>query len=176
MADIKLKFPTSNADSIALTGTMASLATSSTLVAGRAFAAVDNTTNLDVDHIVHGAFRTGGSAGTANTTIEIWAIVPTSIASGTPTWPDTFGGTNAAVTITSRGMLYGYGRLIGQVWIDATTASRTYSFGGFSVAAAFGGVMVPRWQPFVVHNFGQALSSTEGDHQLNYRRVQFQTV
>ena len=62
--DIKTKYPASSADTTALTITLASLATSSTLVAGRESTAVDNSSNVDEDHLVSGQITVGnGSIG-----------------------------------------------------------------------------------------------------------------
>lgn len=77
--------------------TLTSLAHSSTQVAGRASAAIDNSTAGSLDRPISGKV-TVGTSPTVNTTIEVWLIPQ--LADGS--WPDTFGGTDANVTVTSR--------------------------------------------------------------------------
>lgn len=176
MADIKSKYPTSNADSVALTMTLTSLATSTTLVAGVEATAVDNTTNLDLDHIITGNIKVGASNMTANTVWELWLIVPTKTASGTPTWPDVFDGTDSAETVASRNILLGCAVLLASGSFAGTDANVNYPIGPSSVAQAYGGMMPPRYTLFFVHNGAQALSATASDHWVHYTRVQAQTV
>ena len=84
---------------------LASVATSSTLVAGWLSAIIDNTTNLDLDEIITGSIALGGSA-VANGQICVYAIAQLDDA----TWPasaltsGTFGtqGTGAFKDATNR--------------------------------------------------------------------------
>jgi hypothetical protein len=145
-------------------------------VAGREATAVDNTTNLDVDHIITGNIKVGGSNMTANTVAELWLILPSKTASGTPTWPDVFDGTDSDETATSRNALLSHAILLGSVVFAGTDANVNYPIGPASVAAACGGSMPPRYTLFLVHNGAQALSSTASDHWLHYTRIQAQTV
>jgi hypothetical protein len=176
VADIKVRYPTANADSVEIACTLTSLASSASLVAGREATAVDNTTNLDVDHIITGNIRVGASNMTANTVAELWLILPSKTSGGTPTWPDVFDGTDSAETVTNRNALLSHGILLGSVVFAGTDANVNYPIGPASVAAACGGSMPPRYTPFIVHNGGQALSATASDHWLHYTRIQAQTV
>src|SRR5437870_5532261 len=97
-ADIKSKYPSTS--TTALTLTLASLASDTNLLAGRASTAIDNTTNVDLDHLLSGAIRTG-TTPTVSTTIEVWVYSYLSIASGTPAYADGITGTDANKTITS---------------------------------------------------------------------------
>ena len=174
-ADLKTKYPAASADSIALTCTLASLATSSTLLAGREATAVDNTTNLDLDHLLSGVIRVG-TTPTIDTRIEVWVYAPIRIASGTPTYPDVLDGTDSDETITSAGVKWGVLRLVQSLVVDATTTDRDYAFLPVSVARLFGGVLPPFWGVFVTHNTGVSLNSTGSNHYLHYHRIQRQSV
>lgn len=169
-ADIKIKYPSTNADTIAVTLTAASLASDSTLLAGRASTAVDNRSNLDLDHLVSGAIVTGTSPTGGK--IEVWAFASRKTVSGTPTYPDSISGTDAAKTITSDNVKTAALRLIASMYVD-TTSGRTYDFPPTSIASLFGTVP-PFWGIFVTHSTGVALSAS--GHEFWYERIQNQTV
>jgi hypothetical protein len=171
MADIKTKYPATS--SVALALTLAGLASDTTLLAGRASAAVDNTANADLDHLVSGVIATGTSP-TANTSIEIWAYASYKTAAGAPTYPDGFTGADAAKTMTAAGVKIGALRLVATITVDATS-NRAYPFAPVSIASLFG-AMPKFWGLFVVHNTGVALNATAGNHDLQYERIQAQTV
>lgn len=150
----------------ALTHTLASLATSSTLLAGRESTAVDNSSNLYDDAILEGKIKTGTT--TANTVIEIWVYgegVSASNYMGQAT------GSDAALTLTDNG----FKRLMKLACvIDVIgTAAATYIFGGISIAQLFGGVMPRKWGVFVTHNTGNNLDSTGGNHVVEYIGVTY---
>lgn len=174
-ADIKIKYPATTADTSVVTITLASLATSSTLLAGRESTSIVNTTNLDLDHLLGGVI-TVGTTPTINTTIEVWCIAAREAASGTYTWPDVFDGTDSAETITSAGIKQGICRLIASIAVDATTSDRPYDFAPTSIAALFGGWLPPSYVIFVTHNTGVNLNATGGNHEVHYHRIQSQTV
>lgn len=144
-----------------LTITLASLATSSTLVAGREATSISNTTNLYFDAIIGGRVTTG-TTPTAGY-IEVWAVCRIN---GTPTWPDVFDGTDSAETVTSRDILAGHGRLLAAIPTD-TTSDRAYYFSGISLRNAFG-EMPPEWTVFVTHNTAVNLNATGGNHYVSY--------
>jgi hypothetical protein len=78
MSTIKTLYPATS--SVALALSLASLADDNTNgIAGRASTAVDNTTNVDLDHLVSGFVKLGTSP-TAGRVIEVWAYAPLSIA------------------------------------------------------------------------------------------------
>lgn len=156
--------------SVALTITLASLASDTNLLAGRAGTAVDNRTNLDLDHLLSGQITTGTSP-TVDKTIEIWVAAPISIASGTPTYPDSITGTDAAKTMTSNYVKQIALRRAAAISVDATS-NRAYPIAPVSIAALFDDNMPPFWLAFVVHNTGVALHATSGNHFLHYFRVQ----
>ena len=172
MADIKIKYPATSTVAITCALGAGPLASDATLLAGRASTAVDNTTNLDLDHLVSGVIRTGTSP-TVSTTIEVWAYAPSSVASGTPTYPDSITGTDANKTMTSANVKQASLAWLATITVDATS-NRDYFIKPTSVAALFGGVLPPFWGLFVVHNTGVALNGTQV--ALQYHRIQSQTV
>lgn len=171
MADIKIKYPSTS--SVALTFALASLASDATLLAGRASTAVDNTTNVDMDHLVSGIITTGTSP-TVSTSIEVWAYASYKTASGTPTYPDSITGSDANKTMTSSNVKRASLKMVANITVDATS-SRTYPIYPVSIANLFG-AMPKFWGLFVVHNTGVALHATAGNHDFEYERIQMQTV
>lgn len=171
MADIKQKYP--SADTTALTITLASLATSSTLLVGRESTVVNNTSNLDLDHIISGKFTTGTSP-TAATRIEVWAYAPISITSGTPAYIDTVTGSDAGITITSDNVKFSGLRPVWSTTVDSTS-NRTYYMPPTSIANVFG-EMPAYWGIIVTHSTAVNLNSTSSNHAVHYHRIQKQTV
>lgn len=174
MSDIKTKYPSTS--SVALTISLASLASGSAGVftAGQESTAVDNTSNLDVDHLLSGVIRAGTSP-TAGRYINVYAYANISSASGTPTYPDVLDGTDSAETFTSANVMNGIVKLVASLIIDSTS-NRDYFFGPISIASLFGGALPKFWGVFVAHDTAVALNATGGNHVLSYERVQAQTV
>jgi hypothetical protein len=159
MADRKIAYQGAQT----LTNAIASLATSSTWVAGYESATVDNTSNLYLDYIFDGKV-TVGTTPTASTEIRIYVVASVD---GT-TWPDVFDGTTSAETVTSAGVRDGFAKLACVMAVDATTSDRAYPF-CFTVASLFGGVVPPKFVLFTTHNTAVNLNSTAGNHVFNYR-------
>lgn len=145
----------------------ASLASSSTFVAGRQSDEITNVTNKFIDALVGGVIRVG-TTPTVNTQILVYAW---GVLNDTPTRPDGFGAVDAARSITSVGVGKGYLRLLTALDVDATTTDRDYPFAGLSVANAFGGVMPIRWGIWIAHNTVAALNATAGNHVLSYQGI-----
>lgn len=158
--------PTTNktayATEAALTITLASLGTSSTWVAGRQSTVVDNSANLYLDYLVSGRV-TVGTSPTAATQIRIYAFTTVGL---TATYPDTFGASDAAVTISSVGIGQGFLKYIATLNVDATTTNAAYYFGKVSLARLFGGVCPKTWGIFCTHNTGANLNSTGGNQYI----------
>lgn len=166
MADIKQKY----AAAATITIGVASLATSSSKLAGRESNSVDNTTNLYDDCLVSGKI-TVGTSPTANKSVEVWVYSNTS---DTPTYPDVFDGTDSAETVTSDGVKFGCLKLL-KTFTTESTSDRAYEFANESVAALFG--FVPKfWGLFVTHDTGVNLNSTSGNHSFSYVGCQYQSV
>ena len=170
-ADIKVKYPATS--SVALTLGVASLASDSSMLAGRASAAVDNTTNVDQDHLVSGTIMTVTSP-TAAKTIEVWAYASWKTVTGTPSYPDSITGTDANKTMTSVNVKFGSLARVAAITVD-TTSNQSYYFAPVSIAQLFGS-MPKFWGLFVVHDTAVALNSTAGNHAFHYERIQSQTV
>lgn len=165
MADIKLAYGSASDATI----TLASLASDTNLLAGRESSEIANTSALALDYLISGKV-TAGTSPTAARSIEVWAVGSWD---GT-TWPDVFDGTDSDETITSADIKASVCRLLAAM-ATANTSDRTYHFGPVSVAAAFGGVVPPKFVVFVVHNTGQNLNSTAGNHQIRIQPV-YETV
>lgn len=166
MADIK----TAYGASAALTITLASLATSSTLVAGRESTAIDNTSNKYLDALVGGKITTG----TAPTTAKSILVYVYASLNDTPLYPDVFDGTDSVETVTSTDIRNASLVLAAAMTTDATS-DRTYWVRPFSVANCFGGVMPKFWGVFVTHDTAVNLNATGSNHALYYTPV-YETV
>lgn len=168
-ADIKLSY----AASTSVTITLASLAASSSLLAGRESTAIDNgATNKYVDYLLAGHYRTGAAnlqAGTIRT-----AVV--GARDDTPSWPDVFDGTDSAETVSAQGMYDAVCRLASDIVTDTT--QRTWPFGPVSIESLFGKVP-DQFVIFVSHNAHTATnawSATAGDHVLRLTGVYLTVV
>jgi hypothetical protein len=169
-ADFKIKYPATS--SVAITIGLGALASDANLLAGREGTAVDNTTNLDQDHVL-GGFVTTGTSPTVNTTIEVWAFCSYKTATGTPTYPDVLDGTDSNETITNAGVK-GFLRLVDSMTVTATS-DKAYPIKPCSILQLFG-FMPKFWGIFVVHNTGVNLHATAGNHVFEYERIQAQSV
>lgn len=165
MADIKLAYGAASDATI----TLASLGSDTNLLAGRESSEIVNTSTLALDYLVSGKI-TAGTSPTASRSIEVWAVGSWD---GT-NWPDVFDGTDSAETITSADIKASVCRLLAAM-ATANTSDRTYHFGPVSVAAAFGGVVPPKFVVFVTHSTGVNLNSTGSNHQIRIQPV-YETV
>jgi hypothetical protein len=151
------------------TFTLASLATSSTLLVGRECTAFDNAaTDLAIDCLVGGKITTGTSP-TAAKQIEIWCAASYD---GT-TYTASATGADAALTTTAESK-----SLLKLVTIIPTnsTSNVTYAWGPFSIAQLFGGTMPRKWNLFVTHNTAVNLHATAGNHELKYTPIKYQSA
>lgn len=167
MAVVQTSYPVTS--SVALTFTIASLASDSTLVIGRASTAVDNRTNLDLDHLLSGII-TMGTTPTAGTTLELWAYASYQTVTGTPTYPDSITGTDAAKTMSSANVKYSALVPVQTIIVDATS-NLAFPIKPVSIATLFG-AMPKFWGLFLTHNTGAALNATAGNQVLHYERIQ----
>jgi hypothetical protein len=166
MADIKIEYGTQEALAI----TLASLASSTSLLTGRESTAVNNATLKATDYLLSGKIRVG-TTPTVNTRIEVWCVGQFE---ATPAWPDTFTGSDAGVTLTGDGIKASIVRWAANLQVDSTTSDRDYYFGPVSVRDLFGSIP-ERFLLFVTHNTGVALNATGSNHALYVRPV-FHTV
>lgn len=150
--------------STALTITLTSLASSSTLVAGRESTAIDNTSTLAIDYIVGGKTRAGAGTPIA-AQMEYWAY---GSYDGT-TYSGGATGSDAGLTFTNEKTAL---RLL-YIQPSDTTASHTYEWGPYSISQAFGGVVPKKWGIFFVHSMSATLSATASDHEMKYTAVNY---
>lgn len=159
MATASIAYPAA----VTLTITLTSLASSSTLLAGRESTAVDNSTELAVDYLVGGKITAGAGTPIAGV-IEVWAY---------GTWDGTLfsggcTGSDAALTFTNEKI-----QLIKLTDIVVnTTAAHTYEWGPKSIATAFGAVP-KKWGIFVTHNSSAALHATASNHEIKATPIHF---
>lgn len=157
----------STTDSTALTITLASLATSATIVAGRQSTIVTNVTNKFLDAFVTGQVTTGTTPTTAKT-IAVYVFVPLSVAASTFVYPKA-GAT--ALTETDGAATFDAeqrsgGLILAQSAQVNATSDRAYSF-SFSLKEIVG-YMPLKWGLFVAHDTVAALNATGGNHWFHY--------
>lgn len=139
----------------AVTCTTTSLASDSSLLAGRQSNIVDNSTALADDALLGGTIATTGTI-TANTVVELWlfglAVDSTQFSASAASTGD------ANFTPATLGVknLMSLGLVIQQT----DTTARTYTVGPISVAQAFGGVYPQKWGFYIVQNTGATLGAT----------------
>lgn len=175
MADIKLKYPVSSSVPITIScGALASNAAQNVFVAGRESDAVDNTINLDLDHLLSGKIKSGTSP-TAGRSCVIYIYASLFTASGTPTYGDVLDGVDSNETFTSANVQLNCVRPAATIILDNTTG-RDYHFGPISIASLFGGKLPKFWGIFVAQDSTVNLAANNTDHVFEYERVQGQVV
>lgn len=157
MADIK----TAYGSSTGITCTMASLASGS----ARQSTSVDNGTNKFVDALVNVSARTNGTTPSGEKAVYVYAY---GSEDGT-NYSGEASGSDSAYTMASPTNLILLGR------IECPSASTTYK-GVFSVASAFGGRLPRKWGLVIQNATGNALDSSEGNHQKTYSGVYYTSV
>lgn len=164
-ADAKVAYAASTTPTM----TLASLAASSTFLAGRESSAIDNgASNKYLDMLLAGHYRT------AATNLQAGAIRTHVVGArdDTPNWPDVFDGTDSTETVSASGIYDSVCRRVSEITTDAT--QRTWSFGPVALASFFGGNLPDQFVLFVshtAHTSTNAWSSTEGDHALSLTGV-----
>ena len=157
MAERKLAY----AANAAITITLTSLG-----IAGyRESTAIDNTTNLYLDAFVGGITQIGAVA--ADGQLEIYAYGSwdgTSFTAGVT-------GADATITWGTTGGVDSYNDLVplGVASCDTTDDNDDVEWGPFSIAAAFGGRMPPKWGIVVKNGTGTALHATGTNNLVRYR-------
>jgi len=152
-----------------ITMDLASLATSSTFLAGRESTQIDNTADKYMDCLVSGTVSVG-TTPTANTVIAVYVWGADTSLATTPL--DTLDGTDSAETLTNTGILNAL-RLGATVAVPATTSDVQYIVLPFSVASLFGGVMPKFWGLFVTHNTNVNLRSTTNTNSFDFVGIKY---
>lgn len=155
MSDIKQAYAASSP----LTITLASLASSSSLLGGREGTAFDNSATGYLDLILGGQVTTGTGPTAGQVEVHVVAM------SDDTRWPDVFDGTDSAETITLAEIKNSICKIV-VVMGTTTTSNQVYPFSGISVANLFGGTLPKKWVAFVTHNTVAALNATGTNHFL----------
>ena len=169
-ADAKVAYGASAAYTITLTG----LATSGTWLAGREGTAVSNASNKYIDELVAGQVMVG-TTPTAATQIEVHVV---GSLDDTPTYPETFTGTDGTATI---GDVVADGASIKanickpvaimQIGAGVTTSNVPHPFACLGIRQLFGDAMPTAHLPFVTHNTGVNLNATATNHYIKHTPV-----
>jgi hypothetical protein len=146
-----------------LTKTLVSLASSASFVAGQELPAIATGTYGNIE--VSGQIQVG-TTPTINTFILVYAFASLTDAIA---WPDVFGGTNAAKTLTSVGVGAGFLVQIAAMQVDAVTSNRNYFFTATGLRARFADEIPKNIGLWVTHNTGVALNATESNHVIQWR-------
>lgn len=155
------------AASSAVTLTFASLASDTSLLAGRQSDLIDFSSFADYTDVLVSGQVTTGTTPTAGRKINIYAW---SWLNDTPTYPDSFSTADANRSITSLNVGFSFLKLIASITVDSTS-NRAYPFGQISMANLFGGVMPKKGGLWVVQNTAAALNSTSGNHFAHLQGV-----
>lgn len=165
-ADVK----TAYGASVAPTLTLASLAASSTLLAGRESTAVDNgASNKYLEYLVAGHFKTAAS----NAQVGSINVAIVAAEDDSPTWQDVFDGTDSTETVSLQSVYDQVCKVLASITTTASNAL-TWPFGMTSVAGQYGGNIPDQFVFFVSHNAEtstNAWSATEGDHAVKMTPV-----
>ncbi len=163
MASRKLAY----ANSAAITITLASLGSA----AWRESTAIDNGTNLYLDAFVGGRVQIGAVG--ADGVLEFYAY---------GSWDGTLftaglSGSDAAITWGTTGGVDSFNDLIplGVANFDTTDDNDDVEYGPFSIAAAFGGRLPPKWGIVVRNPGATALHATGTNNAMAYRGV-YETI
>jgi len=168
MATVQTTTYNSTTDTTALTITLASLATSSTLLVGRESTAISNASDLYLDALVSGQIMTGTSPTAGQ--IEVYVYGYTKIVSSTPTYPNPCTGSDAAITLTAETKMRLY---LADSMTTNATSNVAYGIKPFGVAQFFGNILPARWGIVVVHNTAVNLNSTSTNHYIHYQGIKY---
>lgn len=160
-ADVK----TAYGGTITPTLTLASLAASAALLAGRESTAIDNgATNKYLDYLIAGQYRQHAS----NAAVGRILTCIVGARDDTPTWPDVFDGTDSTETVTTADIFNSICRVASDI-TTAATASAINPFGPVGIAGLFGGIIPDQFVIFVTHSAQTSTNiwhATEGDHAV----------
>lgn len=162
-ADAKIAYVASAAYTITLT----SLATSSTLVAGRESTALSNASNKYLDVLTAG-FITVGTTPTANTQIEVHTV---GALNDTPLYPDVFDGTDSAETVSNVQIKNAICRPVAIMQVVATTSDLAYPFTPLGQRQLYGDGLPPAHVIFVTHSTAVNLNATAANHAIYHTQV-----
>lgn len=153
-ASVKEAFGTATA----FTKTNANLASSAT--AGWMSNAIDNSSNLYLDALVHAEFAAVNTAPASSKAIFLYAfgLVDTSGSAYTSTGDGTASGSEGTLTFPDITTLQVVAPLLGT--IPYPVQNKAINGGPFSVASCFGGILPPKWAIGMVNHSSQTLNVT----------------
>lgn len=152
---------------VTMTITLTGLVSDTNLVAGRQSTAVDQKDTDDcVDALVGGKVTTG-TTPTTGRQIEIWLFGSYDDAE----FSGSAGATDATLTPDEKNNL----KLL-FIIPTVATSDKTYKWGPFSVAQAFGGTMPVQWGVYIVHNTAVNLNATATNHEVVYYPVKYESA
>jgi len=155
--DIKLVYPASSAVTI----TLDSLATSSTLLIGRQSTLIDNTIGYE-DYLLSGVIKVSAVSGLVAGLIEIHIVTM----QDDDLWPVNFTGIDGNITIASLNYKYQICHPAAVIATD-TTVGLTYPFGQISIASLFGGICPKKFLVFVTQSTGKSLYASDSTIKIN---------
>jgi hypothetical protein len=147
--------------------TLASLASDTNLLAGRAGTAIDQKDTDDAIDALVGGLVTTGTTPTASRQIEIWAYG----SMDDTNFNEGITGSDANKTLVAKTTL----RLL-TIIPTVATSNQPHYWGPFSIAQAFGGFVPVRWGIFIVHNTAVALNATGGNHFVEHYPVKLESA
>jgi hypothetical protein len=160
-ADVKIAY----AATVTVTITMASLAASSTWIAGRESTAIDNgATNVKYPEYHLGLKTMTGATGAQVGEFRVYFI---GALNDTPAWPDNMTGSDAARTVSAAGLLQGFGSPL--VIPTVASANAPYYRSAIGVAQFFGGYIPDQFSLYFTHNAQSGtntLHATSGNHAM----------
>jgi hypothetical protein len=168
MATVQTTTYNSTTDTSALTITLASLPTSSTLLVGRESTAISNASDLYLDALVSGQIMTGTSPSAGQ--IEVWVYSYAKIVSSTVTYNNPCTGSDAAITLTAETKLRMY---LADVMTTNSSSNIAYGIKPFGVAQFFGNILPARWGIIVTHSTAVNLHATSSNHYIHYQGIKY---
>ena len=148
--DIKLKYA---ATSTTMTTTnLQSLASSQTWIGGWGSASVDNTTNVYLDYMIAGTFKTSSASRQATGYINVYVI---GALKDTPTWGTVAtgtAGTEGAITFTDTFRRDTQCRLLQSIFVGESGSATIYDIPETGIAQLFGGICPTHWYLYIANN------------------------
>lgn len=146
-----------------ITHGLASLATSTSKLAGWETAELDISALGPVIDVLFNVKITTGTSPTDAKSIEVWAIA----CNADGTYPGVFDGTSSAETIASAALKLGLCRIPLVVFGTNNSSDQAYEATGLSLSSVFPS-LPKRIVLFVTHDTGVNLNSTAGNHVIGY--------
>ena len=128
------------------------LASSQTWIAGWGSTSVSNLTNVYLDYIIGGTFKTSSASRQATGYINVYVI---GALNDTPTWGTVAtgtAGTEGAITFTDTFRRDAQCRLLQSIFVGESGSATIYDIPETGIAQLFGGVCPTHWYLYVAQN------------------------